>query len=66
MSDDERMTAAETKLAYLEDALDTLNDVVIAQRELIDALALRLERLSGELDAAAGADGNAGERPPHY
>ncbi|MEM8981526.1 MAG: SlyX family protein [Pseudomonadota bacterium] len=67
MSDDDRLTATETKLAYLEDAVETLSDVVIKQREMLDSLLRQLSELSDRLDAAdSGTDPNADERPPHY
>ncbi|MEM1263093.1 MAG: SlyX family protein [Pseudomonadota bacterium] len=67
MNDVDRLTATETKLAYLEDAVDTLSDVVIKQREMLDSLLRQLTELSDRLDAAgAGTDPNGDERPPHY
>lgn len=65
MSASERLTEAETKLAYLEQTVDTLNDVVIEQRAAIDALTARLERLRAEFETAAGTD-PGDEKPPHY
>ena len=65
MNVDDRLTEAETKLAYLESTVDTLNDVIVRQRDQLDALERRLERLQGELDAAA-LGSPADDKPPHY
>jgi SlyX protein len=65
MSDADRLTEAETKLAYLEQTVDTLNDVVIEQRAAIDALAAKFERLRADVETAAGAE-PGDEKPPHY
>lgn len=58
----------ETKLAYLEDTVHTLNDVVTRQQHDIERLTARCERLETELrenQSKTGA-GNADEKPPHY
>ena len=67
MSDEDRIISIESKIAYQEDLMQTLNDTVIEQQQRIAALEHRyhsmLERLSS-LDPPAAAD--VDERPPHY
>ena len=63
----ERIDTLETRLAYQDDAIETLNQTVTAQWKQIDALTRQLAALSERLDQAetsAGAPAN--ERPPHY
>ena len=62
----------QTRLAFQEDTLQSLNDVVADhQREIGDirrqvgALIGQLEQVLVELDSGAGA-GPFDERPPHY
>jgi len=65
---DERVTELEIKVAYQEDLLQTLNDVVSEQQQQL----IRLEevsRLLGQrIKNMAGSEGiNQGvELPPHY
>lgn len=66
---EERLTEIETKLAYQEDTIQALNDVVCKQQDQLDQLALKcaalMERFQ-ELTASVQA-GDAGEElPPHY
>jgi SlyX protein len=67
MSDEDRIISIESKIAYQEDLMQTLNDTVIEQQQRISALEHRyqsvLERLSS-LDPPSTVD--ADERPPHY
>jgi len=62
----------QTRLAFQEDTLQSLNDVVADhQREIGDirrqvgALIGQLEQVLVELDSSAGV-GPVDERPPHY
>ncbi len=64
----EELVAIETKLAYLEDTVATLNDLVIDQQKQIDRLEAGrkdLERQLGEL-ADSGGEMMPHQKPPHY
>ena len=63
---DERFIRLETKIAYLEkEALD-LEEVVIAQSNLIKDLARRLEQLERHLQSDPEGSELPHEKPPHY
>lgn len=70
MTDNERLTELEMRLAYQEDILNALDQVVSRQTEQID----RLERMNRELyarvrDVLDGQKDNKGadeQPPPHY
>lgn len=63
----ERIDALETRLAFQDDTIETLNQTITDQWKQIDALTRQMaamnERLH-EAEAQAPAPGN--ERPPHY
>ncbi len=64
----EEIIAIETKLAYLEDTVATLNAMVIDQQKQIDRLEAGrkdLERQLGEL-AESGGESMPHKKPPHY
>jgi SlyX protein len=63
----ERIDALEARVAYQDEAIETLNATITAQWKEIDALNRQLAALSERLqDAEANAPGPANERPPHY
>jgi SlyX protein len=63
----ERIDALEARVAYQDEAIETLNATITAQWKEIDALNRKLAALSERLqDAEANAPGPANERPPHY
>jgi SlyX protein len=64
---DQRLTALEVKISYLEDLADTLNQLVARQQQQIERLARELvqqRRQAGE--PGTGGNSLADERPPHY
>jgi SlyX protein len=65
---DRRLEDLEVKLAFMDDLLDRLNDLVARQQGQIDQLAAELRRQQVQLDgAAAGGPGAPrDERPPHW
>ena len=64
---DERIAELEFKLAYLEEAHETLNEVVTEQQRQITRLQERLAVLEQHLKSLAPSDINPGhEKPPHY
>ncbi|MCF7971892.1 MAG: SlyX family protein [Methylococcaceae bacterium] len=71
--DEERLISIEIKIAYQEDTITQLNDIVCEQQNQIDALERLTQQLLGrvrDLSDTAGQSGGAlsaaDERPPHY
>lgn len=66
---DDRLEKLEAKIAYLEDANETLSEEVAAQLRKIERLESRVrlvfERI-GELEAGAADEPQGDEPPPHY
>ncbi|MBP1150080.1 MULTISPECIES: SlyX family protein [Methylocaldum] len=66
---EERLVDLETKLAYQEDTIQALNNVVCEQQKQIDQLEatckLLIDRI-GQLAAAAELGKIVDEKPPHY
>jgi len=58
----------QTQVAFQEDALSELDDVVAAQQRQIEQLTLLCERLGRQLEQVATSWGESGEEtpPPHY
>lgn len=66
---EERMIEIETKLAYQEDLVETLNKTVYQQQHKIDQLEATCRALAQHMATMAQAinEGGGGqERPPHY
>ena len=66
---EQRLIDIETKLAYQEDTVQQLNDVVFAQQKKIDQLELLCQHLLVRLkDLSEQQSGNFTfiEKPPHY
>ena len=64
--DEERFVRLEEKAAHLEKLALDLNEVVIAQGQLIDELSLRLERAERQLRSGTHDVAIVDEKPPHY
>ena len=67
--DEDRLVEIENRLAFQEDTLQQLNDVICRQQDQIDRLAARTEALRGQLgEIAAKLPDEEGEdeKPPHY
>ncbi len=69
--DEERLVDIEMRLAFQEDTIERLNDVICRQQELLDRLVARYELLGSRVKDLADRfpeDGGGGEdeRPPHY
>lgn len=63
----ERIDTLETRLAYQDDTIETLNQTITAQWKQIDALTRQLAQFSERLqEAEANAPGPANDPPPHY
>lgn len=64
-----RLTELETKLAFAEDMLETLNQTVVRQQGQIDLLQQQLRLLHQRLQDALPVDDARNPRdeiPPHY
>lgn len=63
----ERIDTLETRLAYQDDTIETLNQTITAQWRQIDLLTRKIAELGERLqEAEANAPGPANEPPPHY
>ena len=63
----ERIDTLETRIAYQDDTIETLNQTITAQWKQIDLLTRKIAELGERLqDAEARAPGPANEPPPHY
>jgi uncharacterized coiled-coil protein SlyX len=63
----ERIDALEVRLAYQDEAIETLNQTITAQWKQIDALTRQIAELRDRLqEAERQGPGAANERPPHY
>ncbi|NOQ14381.1 MAG: SlyX protein [Methyloprofundus sp.] len=70
---EQRVITIETKLAYQEDTIAQLNEVICRQQDQIDALERLTQQLLGRVrdlsetaTQSGGAFSAADERPPHY
>ena len=63
----ERIDVLETRIAYLDETIETLNLAITAQWKVIDALKRQVAVLDDRLqEAESNAPGAANEPPPHY
>jgi SlyX protein len=63
----ERLDLLETRLAFQDDTIETLNKTITEQWLKIDALTRQLANLNERLrEAETHAPGAANEPPPHY
>jgi SlyX protein len=65
----DRLSALEEKLAFLERAVNDLSDVVTRQQKELDRATDRHQRLIDKLAAMEsdwGPNATADEKPPHY
>ncbi len=59
----------QTRLAFQEDSIDTINQIVVRQQSEIDLLKREIIQLKGIVDEfrdTQGDGGSATELPPHY
>jgi SlyX protein len=66
MVTEERIITIETKLAYLENYINELNQVIIEQNETIKKLTLETEQLKKKVQDRDAEKLPDNERPPHY
>jgi SlyX protein len=63
----ERVDLLETRLAFQDETIETLNKTITEQWLKIDALTRQLARLGERLEAAESrVSGATNEPPPHY
>jgi SlyX protein len=67
---DSRLTDLETKVAFQDDLLESLNRIVAEQQQQIDMLQQQVQMLYDQLRSLAPSNIAQGatedERPPHY
>lgn len=64
-----RVTDLETRLAFQDDTIQALNDVLVEQQQLVERLQLQLVALAKRQEEMQGSLGAADEDeapPPHY
>jgi len=67
--DEDRIITIETKIAYQEDLLQKLDDIVSMQQKKLDQLEITCRSLVKGIERLNEADGNKSitdQRPPHY
>lgn len=62
----DRLIDLESRLAFQEDALERLNDVIVAQRDRLDRLQRGYELLLQRVQEFQTAETSGVEIPPHY
>lgn len=65
----ERLENLEMRIAYMDDTIDTLNDIVCKQQNQIDLLTKQLKRCNQQLEAMAPLlmeNPDDEPPPPHY
>ena len=65
---DERLTAVEMKLAYMEDFVSQIQGVAVEQAKTIDKLQKEIKMMSEKIrEMSNAAEGDIpNRRPPHY
>lgn len=66
--DQERLEKVEIKMAYLEDMVSQLNDIVIAQEKIIEEQKVQIAVLKRKFEdfVENGGEEIPNRRPPHY
>ena len=68
MSLEDRVTELETRLAFQDDTLQALNDVLVAQQRVVERLQLQMAALLKRHEEMIGQFESSEEEapPPHY
>lgn len=68
MSMDDRVTDLETRMAFQDDTIQALNDVLVKQQQQVDRLQLQMAALLKRYEEMVGQYGVSEEEapPPHY
>lgn len=62
----ERLDALETRLAYQDETIETLNQTITEQWALIDRLRREVAQLAERVEDAASGAAPVDRPPPHY
>jgi SlyX protein len=63
---DARLTELEIRLAYQEQTINDLNEVILTQQADIELLKNAVDQMRTKLETNEQSFGPASERPPHY
>ncbi len=63
---EQRIIDLEIKLSFLEQTLESLNEVILEQAASLDLMRKQLERLEQREGGAGEETDPQDERPPHY
>lgn len=65
---DDRVTDLETRMAFQDDTIQALNDVLVKQQQQVDRLQLQMAALLKRYEEMVGQYGASEEEapPPHY
>ncbi|MGE8096469.1 SlyX family protein [Pseudomonas fluorescens] len=68
MNLEERITELESRLAFQDDTIEAMNDVLVTQQRVVERLQLQVEALFKRQEEAAGQFESFEEEapPPHY
>ncbi|WP_273527011.1 SlyX family protein [Pseudomonas sp.] len=68
MNVESRIADLEARLAFQDDTIQTLNDVLVEQRRLVDRMQLQLQVLARRLEEMQSSSGGEEDEapPPHY
>lgn len=66
MNTDQRLIEIESKIAYQEDLIQTLNDVIYRQQDKITQLEEQDRKLMERIKALGDSHGQDDQPPPHY
>lgn len=66
MDIDARLIELETRLAFQDRTIETLNEVVLQLRDDLLAMGRKLEDLKDQLAGSGPETGPADDRPPHW
>ncbi|MHA3885225.1 MULTISPECIES: SlyX family protein [Stutzerimonas stutzeri group] len=68
MNVESRIADLEARLAFQDDTIQTLNDVLVEQRRLVDRMQLQLQVLARRLEEMQSSIGGEEDEapPPHY
>ena len=63
---EERINELESRLAFQDDTIDTLNDIVVQQNDKIKALIIVIDKLKEQMESGYIKDQSEESPPPHY
>ncbi len=68
MNTEQRVTELESRLAFQDDTIQALNDVLVAQQRVLERLQLQIEALAKRQEEGSGQFdlGEDEAPPPHY